>query len=154
MKRLIREGKLTATKFGNKWIMERDRLQVFTNTYDGSRGASQETAVTLPRRLNQSQGGMCICRTVGIGLGISQERLSPRLQHRPATPSHLILPVGQPGEEVPYSFLYCLSGSQAQVASGLLPRPASDGLVSVEVRTVARQVHQPQVKASRPQVFP
>ena len=23
-KRLIREGKLTATKFGNKWIMERD----------------------------------------------------------------------------------------------------------------------------------
>ena len=38
VKRLIREGKLTATKFGNKWIMERDRLQVFANTYDGSRG--------------------------------------------------------------------------------------------------------------------
>ena len=35
VKRLIREGKLTATKFGNKWIMERDRLQVFANTYDG-----------------------------------------------------------------------------------------------------------------------
>ena len=29
VKRLIREGKLTATKFGNKWIMERDRLQMF-----------------------------------------------------------------------------------------------------------------------------
>ena len=27
--------------------------------------------------LNQSQGGMCICRTAGIGLGISQERLGP-----------------------------------------------------------------------------
>ena len=38
VKRLIREGKLTATKFGNKWIMERDRLQVFDNTYDGRRG--------------------------------------------------------------------------------------------------------------------
>lgn len=38
VKRLIREGKLTATKFGNKWIMQRDRLQVFANTYDGSRG--------------------------------------------------------------------------------------------------------------------
>ena len=38
VKRLIREGKLTATKFGNKWIMERERLQMFANTYDGRRG--------------------------------------------------------------------------------------------------------------------
>ena len=38
VKRLIREGKLAATKFGNKWIMERDRLQMFAATYDGSRG--------------------------------------------------------------------------------------------------------------------
>ena len=38
VKRLIREGKLTATKFGNKWIMEKDRLMVFANTYDRSRG--------------------------------------------------------------------------------------------------------------------
>ena len=36
VKRLIREGKLTATKFGNKWIMERDRFLMFANTYDGS----------------------------------------------------------------------------------------------------------------------
>ena len=41
VKRLIREGKLTATKFGNKWIMERDRLQMFANTYDRSRGRSR-----------------------------------------------------------------------------------------------------------------
>ena len=41
VKRLIREGKLTATKFGNKWIMERDRLRVFANTYDGSRGRTK-----------------------------------------------------------------------------------------------------------------
>ena len=38
VKRLIREGKLAATKFGIKWIMERDRLRVFANTYDGNRG--------------------------------------------------------------------------------------------------------------------
>ena len=38
VKRLIREGKLTATKFGNKWIMEYERLQAFANTYDGKRG--------------------------------------------------------------------------------------------------------------------
>lgn len=38
VKRLIREGKLAAIKFGNKWIMERDRLQMFAATYDGSRG--------------------------------------------------------------------------------------------------------------------
>lgn len=38
VKRLIREGKLPATKFGNKWIMDRDRLQVFASAYDGRRG--------------------------------------------------------------------------------------------------------------------
>ena len=41
VKRLIREGKLAATKFGNKWIMERDRLQVFANTYDRNRGRAR-----------------------------------------------------------------------------------------------------------------
>ena len=38
VKRLIREGTLPATKFGNKWIIELDRLRVFANTYDGSSG--------------------------------------------------------------------------------------------------------------------
>ena len=42
VKRLIREGKLTATKFGNKWIMERDRFQVFANSYDGRRGRTRK----------------------------------------------------------------------------------------------------------------
>ena len=41
VKHLIREGKLTATKFGNKWIMEIDRLRVFANTYDGRRGGTR-----------------------------------------------------------------------------------------------------------------
>ena len=42
VKRLIREGKLTATKFGNKWIMERDRLRAFANTYQGRSGTSRK----------------------------------------------------------------------------------------------------------------
>ena len=41
VKRLIREGKLTATKFGNKWIMDRNRLQAFANTYNGKRGRAR-----------------------------------------------------------------------------------------------------------------
>ena len=41
VKRLIREGKLTATKFGNKWIMELDRLRMFANTYDRRRGRAR-----------------------------------------------------------------------------------------------------------------
>ena len=41
VKRLIREGKLTATKFGNKWIMEHDRIQMFANTYNGRRGRAR-----------------------------------------------------------------------------------------------------------------
>ena len=41
VKSLIREGKLTATKFGNKWIMELERLRVFANTYDGRRGRTR-----------------------------------------------------------------------------------------------------------------
>ena len=41
VKRLIREGKLSATKFGNKWIMDSDRVQMFASTYDGRRGRSR-----------------------------------------------------------------------------------------------------------------
>ena len=33
LKRLMLEGKLTATKFGNKWIMEYDWLQSFNSTF-------------------------------------------------------------------------------------------------------------------------
>lgn len=38
VKRLIREGKLPATKYGNKWLMERDHLLAFAGAYDGRRG--------------------------------------------------------------------------------------------------------------------
>ena len=42
VKRLIREGKLTAIKFGNKWIMDLIQLQVFAGTYDGRRGRARK----------------------------------------------------------------------------------------------------------------
>ena len=35
--RLIGEDKLTAAKFRNKWLMERDQLHEFFNSNDGSR---------------------------------------------------------------------------------------------------------------------
>ena len=41
VKRLIREGKLTATKFGNKWIMDSDRVPMFASTYEGRRGRTR-----------------------------------------------------------------------------------------------------------------
>ena len=41
VKRLIREVKLTATKFGNKWIMDLIQLQVFAGTYDGRHGRAR-----------------------------------------------------------------------------------------------------------------
>ena len=101
-------------------------------------------------KLNQGQGGMCICRTPGIG----QERFRPQLQHRPAAPFDLAAPAGQPGEEAVDPLLYRRPASQAQIAGGLLPRPALDRLIPVEVRAVARQVHQPQLQSGRPEIFP
>jgi excisionase family DNA binding protein len=38
VKRLIRDGKLPATKFGNKWLVEKDRLAVFAGSYTGRIG--------------------------------------------------------------------------------------------------------------------
>jgi excisionase family DNA binding protein len=38
VRRLIRKKALPATKVGNKWIIEKDRLQVFAGRYDGRRG--------------------------------------------------------------------------------------------------------------------
>jgi len=38
VKHLIREGKIAVIEISNTWIMERDRLRAFVNTYDGNRG--------------------------------------------------------------------------------------------------------------------
>lgn len=39
VRRLIRQGNLPAYKFANKWLMERDVLEQFAETYDGRPGA-------------------------------------------------------------------------------------------------------------------
>ena len=38
VKLLIREGKLPATKFGNKWLVEKHRLHAFAGGYDPRKG--------------------------------------------------------------------------------------------------------------------
>lgn len=38
VRRLIREGKLPAIKFGNKWLVERALLEQFASGYDGRPG--------------------------------------------------------------------------------------------------------------------
>ncbi len=76
------------------------------------------------------------------------------MQDRPAAPSHLVFPAGQPGQEFADPLLHRRPAPQAQIASGLLSGPASDSLIGVEVRAVARQVHQPQLQLRRPEVLP
>jgi len=34
VRRLIRQGKLPGSKFGNKWLIERDTLEQFASHYD------------------------------------------------------------------------------------------------------------------------
>ena len=110
------------------------------------------TKLAVARILNQSQGGMCICRTLGIGPGGAPECLGPGLQDRTAAALHLVLPAGQSGEEIADPLLNGRLASQAQVARRLLSRPSPDRLVGVEVRAVTRQIHQPQPRC--PQILP
>jgi excisionase family DNA binding protein len=39
VRRLIRQGRLPGYKFANKWLIERDVLEQFAQTYDGRPGA-------------------------------------------------------------------------------------------------------------------
>ena len=68
-------------------------------------------------------------------------------------PSHLVFPSGQPGR-IFDPLLHRRPAAQAQIASDLLSRPTPDSLIGVEVRAVARQVHQPQLQLRRPEVLP
>ena len=93
---------------------------------------------------------MCICRTPGIGLGIGQERFGPRLQRRLTSPLRL----ARPARKLPTlsCTLALLPRHRLPVASSLAqPQIASS---PVEVRAVARQVHQPQLQSGRPEIFP
>ena len=52
---------------------------------------------------------------------------------------NFISPAGQPAEEIADPLLHQSFGPQAQVSGSLLPRPAPNCLIGVEVRAVARR---------------
>ena len=66
----------------------------------------------------------------------------------------LVFPAGQPSQEAAYPLLHRRAASQAQVPGRLFPRPAPNGFICIEVWAVARQIHQPQPQARRPEVLP
>ena len=127
--------------------------QVCSGFYPGplaDRGCHRLSRSTLAlKRLNQSQGGMCIFQRSAAGLGVSQQLFSPRLQDGPAATLDLLLSADQRGEEASDPLLHPRIGPQAQISGGFLPHPAPDRLIGVEVRAVARQVDQPQFQTRR-----
>ncbi len=66
---------------------------------------------------------------------------------------NFISPAGQPAEEIADPLLHQSFGPQAQVSGSLLPRPAPNRLIGVEVRAVARQAHQLYAQARRCQAL-
>ena len=96
---------------------------------------------------------MCIWLVVGVGDGGYAGALRLLIAGCPAATLYFLFPGGQPNEEVADFLLNLFLGPQAQVSGGFLSRPAPDRLIGVEVRAVARQVHQPQPQARRPQIF-
>jgi excisionase family DNA binding protein len=41
VKRLCRQGDIPAIKFGNIWLIDKDKLEVFAGTYNPKRGAKK-----------------------------------------------------------------------------------------------------------------
>ena len=97
---------------------------------------------------------MYICRALGIRLCVAGETFGPGLQYGPAAPLDLFFQTGQAGEEVADHPLHRRPGPQAQVPRCLFPGPAPHSFIAIEVRTVAWQVHQPQVQTGCPQILP
>ena len=97
---------------------------------------------------------MCSWGVAGSDLDGLHQSLGLGLQDGPAASPHLFFAAGQPSEEGGDPLLHRRPASQTQITRRLLSRPAPDRLVGVEVRAVARQVHQPQPQARRPQVLP
>ena len=120
----------------------------------GVRRAPSDTVFTAG--CGRPRGGVETKRVAGICT--AQQPLGRWSTSRNHTPKprprwDVRLPAGQPGEETAGPFLHCGPASQAQVPRRLLPHPSPDGLIRVEVRTVARQIHQPQPQPRRPQVL-
>ena len=95
---------------------------------------------------------MCICR-VGEAGRESRTVLRPLIAGRCGSGASPLLS-GWPDLRGRADPLLLGPASQAQVPRRLLSRPTPDRLIPVEVRAVARQVHQPQPQAWRPQVLP
>ena len=72
--------------------------------------------------------------------------MSPSLQGGSAGPPHLFLPADHPSEEMADSILNLCLGSQSRILGGLLSRLDPDGLISVEVRSVARGFTSPSAR--------
>ena len=110
----------------------------------------QHTA-TLISSVDWGIGWMCIWGAAGIDLDGSRQSFGPRLQDGTATVSHLDFGAGKSSEGAVDLLPHHRPAYKALIPSRFLSRPAPDLLIGVEVRAVARQVHQPkvQVGASR-----
>ena len=84
------------------------------------------------------------------GAGSPAGVIRPLIADGPAAPSHLVFRLDSPARNLPTLSCTAAPAAQAQIASGLLSRPAPYRLIGIEVRAVARQVHQSQPQARRP----
>ena len=91
---------------------------------------------------------------IRTGLGWPEEGFRPGLRGSSAALRDLLPVVGRLGEEVSQLFPHRSFGAQAQVGGDLFSGPVPDGLSSIEIRTVPRQVHQSQVQVGGNQVGP
>ena len=76
------------------------------------------------------------------------------MQNGAAASFYLLPPAGQASEKAADPLLHLDPASQTQVSCRRLPRPAPDRLIGIKVRTLMRQIPQPQVQPRRAQVFP
>ncbi len=74
-----------------------------------------------------------------VGLGVANQFVGFGLQHGSAAAFDFLVSLGQIGEKAAHFLPDCGTGSQALVGRCFLAHPAPDGLVSVEVWTVAWQ---------------
>ena len=80
------------------------------------------------------------------------EGLHPCLQGGSTPLLDLVCSVSQLGKEMPQLFLHRGFCAQAQVRGDLFACPVPDRLVGIEIRTIARQIHQSQAQVWSSQV--
>ncbi len=138
-------------------LKDNDALAQRAALYRSVPGVGPLTAATLVAHLpelNRSQSEIYICWAGTIGAGVGVQLCGASLKDGATTAADFFPTVGQTGEEAAHCLPHRSPGAQAQISGCLLARPAPDGLVSIEIRTVAGQVHQAQVQAGRGQISP